>query len=114
MSGKSEPFSLEEGVKLPLRHDLFDQDAIILENTSGEVYLKSSKESRFVSLKYEEFPFIGFWQADHKPAPFVCLEPWSALPSVDGVPTQLESKPNMAHVAPNQSKSMQFTLEIHE
>ncbi|MBQ5929840.1 MAG: aldose 1-epimerase family protein [Clostridia bacterium] len=114
MSGKSEPFALEEGVKLPLRHDLFDQDAIILENTSGEVYLKSSKESRFVSLKYEEFPFIGFWQADHKPAPFVCLEPWSALPSVDGVPTQLESKPNMAHVAPNQSKSMQFTLEIHE
>ena len=114
MADKSEPFALQDGVKLPLRHDLFDQDAIILENTSGEVYLKSSKDSRFVSFKYAEFPFIGFWHADHKPAPYVCLEPWSALPSVDGILTHLETKPNMTHVAPNETKSMQFALEIHE
>ncbi|MBQ7913024.1 MAG: aldose 1-epimerase family protein [Clostridia bacterium] len=114
MAGTSEPFALEGGVKLPLRHDLFDQDAIVLENTSGEVCIKCDKESRFVSVRYEQFPFIGFWHADHKPAPYVCIEPWSALPSVDGILTELESKPNMTHVAPNQTKTISFCLEIHE
>ena len=114
MSGESEPFDLVDGVKLPLRHDLFDQDAIVLENTSGEVSLKTDKDSRFVTLKYEDFPFFGLWHAVQVPAPYVCLEPWSALPSVDGVVTELESKPNMTHVAPTQTKSTAFTLEIHE
>ena len=114
MTGTSEPFALVDGVRFPLQHDLFDQDAIVLQNTSGEVRIKCDKENRFVSMKYEEFPFIGFWHADHKPAPYVCLEPWSALPSVDGVITDLESKPNMTHVAPNTSKSIRFSLEIHE
>ena len=114
MSGESEPFTLVDGTKLPLRHDLFDQDAIVLENTAGEVCIKSNKEARFVSMKYGEFPFIGFWHADHKPAPYVCLEPWSALPATDGIITELENKPSMTHVAPNQTKSIRFTLEIHE
>lgn len=114
MSGISEEYALDEGVKLPLRHDLFDQDAIVLENTSGEVCLKSDKETRFVRLTYPDFPFIGFWHADHKAAPYVCLEPWSALPSVDGVLTDLESKPNMTRVAPNKTAITRFVLEICE
>ena len=114
MSGESEPFALVDGVKLPLRHDLFDQDAIVLENTAGVVHIKSDKESRFVSMKYDDFPYFGLWHADHKPAPYVCLEPWSALPATDGIVTELESKPSMTHVAPNQTKSIRFTLEIHE
>ena len=114
MAGTSEAFELIDGVKLPLRHDMFDQDAIVLENTSGELYVKSDKESRFICVKYDKFPFIGFWHADHKAAPYVCVEPWSALPSVDGIPTHLESKPNMTRVAPNQTQSISFSLEIHE
>lgn len=114
MSGESVPYALVGGTKLPLRHDLFDQDAIVLENTSGTVYLKSNKTSRYVEMSYADYPFIGFWHADHKPAPYVCLEPWSALPSIDGVVTELETKPNMTRVAPNESKCISFTLKFHE
>ena len=114
MSGESVPYDLVDGTKLPLRHNLFDQDAIVLENTSGIVHLKSSKTSRYVTMKYAKYPFIGFWHAGHKPAPYVCLEPWSALPSFDGVVTQLETKPNMTRVAPNESKCIAFSLEFHE
>lgn len=114
MTGTSEQFELVDGVKLPLRHNLFDQDAVVLENTSGELCVKSDKESRFVRVRYEQFPFIGFWHATFKDAPYVCVEPWSALPSVDGILTELESKPNMTHVPPSQTASASFSLEIHE
>lgn len=114
MADKSEPYPLVDGVKLPLRHDLFDHDAIILENSSGEVSVRCDKESRYVTMKYNEYPFIGFWHACKTDAPYVCLEPWSALPAIDGKIVELENKPHMIKIAPNANASKTFTLEFHE
>ena len=114
MADKSVAYELVDGVKLPLKHDLFDHDAIILENSSGEVSVRCDKESRYVTMKYDEYPFIGFWQACKTDAPFVCLEPWSALPAIDGKIVELETKPNMIKIAPSATASKSFVLEIHE
>ncbi len=114
MADKSVPYELKDGVKLPLRHDDYLHDAIILENTSGEVSLKCDKESRFVTVKYADFPFIGFWQAISETTPFICIEPWSALPAIDGKVVDLESKPHTTRIPVGETKSVSFTLEIHE
>ena len=114
MADKAVAYELVDGVKLPLKHDLFDHDAIILENSSGEVSVRCDKESRYVTMKYDEYPFIGFWHACKTDAPFVCLEPWSALPAIDGKVVELESKPHMTKIAPTASASKSFTLEFHE
>jgi galactose mutarotase-like enzyme len=114
MADKTATYELVDGVKLPLRHDLFDHDAIILENTSGEVSVRCDKESRFVTMKYSDYPFIGFWHACKTDAPYVCLEPWSALPAIDGKIVELENKPHMIKIAVGKSASKSFTLEFHE
>ena len=114
MADEVVPYALVDGVKMPLRHELFNHDAVILENTSGCVSLKSEKDARYVTMRYSDFPFIGFWQVHMDDAPYVCLEPWSALPAIDGKPVVLEEKPHMTRVAPNKTESMEFTLEIHE
>lgn len=114
LADKSVPYALQEGRKLPLRHDLFDHDAIILENSGGYVAVRCDKESRYVSLQYTDYPFIGFWHACKTDAPYVCLEPWSALPAIDGAVVNLESKPHMTRIPVGESKRMSFTLEIHE
>ena len=114
MIDKSVPYPLENGVRLPLSHELFSNDAVILENTSGCVSLRSAKSARYVTMHYEGFPFIGFWQILKAGAPYVCLEPWSALPAVRGKIVELETKPHMTRVAPDKTASMAFTLEIHE
>lgn len=114
MADKAVPYPLVDGTKLPLQHNLFDHDAIILENSSGEVSIRSDKESRFVTMKYDEYPFIGFWHACRTDAPYVCLEPWSALPAIDGKIVELETKPHMIKIAPNDTASKSFTLEFHE
>ncbi len=114
MADKSVPYPLVDGVKLPLRHELFVHDAIILENTSGCVHLKSSKDSRYVTMHFEDYPFIGFWHIDKPDAPYVCLEPWSALPASLGKLVTLENKPYMTQVAAGKKASKSFSLELHE
>lgn len=114
MADKSVDYALEKGVKLPLRHEDYLHDAIILENTSGCVALKSEKDERFVSVKYDEFPFVGFWQSISETTPFICIEPWSALPAIDGNIVELENKPHMTRIPVGETKSISFTLEIHE
>ena len=107
-------YPLKDGVKLPLRHDDYLHDAIILENTSGCVSLKCDKEKRFVTVKYPNFPFIGFWQAISDTTPFICIEPWSALPAIDGKVVALETKPHTTHIPVGETKNVAFALEIHE
>ncbi len=114
MANKTEPYHLSEGVKLPLRHELFDHDAIILEGTSGVVSIKSDKEKRFVRLRYQDYQFIGFWHIGKKDAPYVCLEPWSALPGIEGQIVDLETKPYLTRIPAHDKKDISFTLEIHE
>ncbi len=114
MADEAIPYPLEEGVKLPLRHEKFNHDAIILENTSGRVAVKSDKEARYIEMEFSDYPFIGFWQVFKPNAPYVCLEPWSALPAVDGVVVDLESKPHMTKVAAKEKATKSFTLVVHE
>ncbi len=114
MADKTVDYPFVDGTKLPLRHDLFDNDAIILENTSGSVCIRCDKEERFVRMTYGEYPFIGIWQVYKEGAPYICLEPWSALPGIVGQRVELEKKPYMTSVAAGNKKDICFTLEIHE
>ncbi len=114
MADKSAPYPLVEGTKLPLRHDLFDHDAIILSNTSRCVSIKCDKERKYVTMHYPDYKFLGVWHSSKTDAPFVCLEPWGALPAIDGTVVDLETKPHMTHVKPNQKAKAWFDLEIHE
>ncbi len=114
MADESPLYPLVDGVKLPLRHDLFLLDAVILENTSKCVSIKSTKSSRYVTMRFEDFPFLGVWQINEPDAPYVCLEPWSALPALYGKPVDLETKPHMTHVPKGTRAGKSFTLEIHE
>ena len=114
MANKTVPFALVDGTKIPLRHELFVNDAVILEDTCGEVAIKCAQESRYVSMKYSDFKFIGFWQAPVPNTPYVCLEPWGALPAVDGAIVDLETKPHMTRVPVGGKAETSFTLTIHE
>ncbi len=114
MADKSVPYALKDGVKLPLKHELFDEDAVILGNTSGYVAIRCDKEERYVSMEFSDFPYIGFWHMAKKDAPYVCLEPWSVLPASNGKKDEIESKAGMTNVAPNMTEGVSYTLEIHE
>ncbi|MDD2981543.1 MAG: aldose 1-epimerase family protein [Hespellia sp.] len=89
------PYKLEEGRKIPLEHTLFDGDAIVLEHAAGGITIRSNKGTRQVSVSCPDMRYIGFWHMDHTKAEYVCVEPWSSLPSRDGVVEDLEKQPDL-------------------
>ncbi len=114
MANKTVPYPLTDGVKLPLRHDLFDYDAVILEDTSRCVSVKSTKDSRYVTMEYPDYKYIGFWHIDHTDAPYVCLEPWGSLPADDGIVEDLKTKRDMILLRRDEIAVAKYCLEIHE
>lgn len=90
-SGMKEEFSLPNG-RLDLTHSLFDNDAVVLENSGSVVEIGSDKGERSVVVTYEGFPYCGFWHAMQKDAPYVCVEPWMSMPGPEGRTLVLEEK----------------------
>lgn len=94
VTGNEPPFPLENS-KLPLRHDLFDEDAIVLKGIPGRVTLRSSAGQRGVTLTAPDLPILGFWHMPRTDAPYICLEPWSSLPSRQDIVEDLEKQEDL-------------------
>ncbi len=106
-------FILDENNGFDLEHSLFDNDAIVLTDTPHEVMLKSEKGKRFVTLRYDDMPYIGFWHADRTNAPYVCLEPWTSLPGRDGVEEEISRMNDRIEINSGESKKISWSLEVN-
>ena len=95
LNGEDVPYQLENGKRIRLRHDLFDQDAIVLKDVPKCVTLKAEGSGRYVKVRYPDMPYLGIWHAVKKPAPYVCIEPWSSLPSRQDVVEDLATQPGL-------------------
>lgn len=97
------PFSLENDRQLTLYHELFDDDAIILRNGCRSVTLRSKFDSHTVSVSYPRMQYLGIWHTPHTDAPFVCIEPWTSLPSHQDVVDTFEGKHDLEALAPGRT-----------
>jgi len=95
VSGEDSPYPLEDGRIIRLSHRLFDNDAIILANTAKCVTLGSKKTGKALTMGFPGFAYFGIWHMPCTDAPYVCLEPWTSLPSRQGVVEELTEKGDM-------------------
>lgn len=112
ISGDMHDYALEEDRYLPLQHSLFDHDAIILKDMPHTVTLGSQKDEKKVTVAFPDMPYLGIWHAPETDAPFVCIEPWSSLPSTDGVIDEFETKPDFITVEPEQTYTNNWSISI--
>lgn len=98
LSGKDQPYPLEEGKRLALRHELFDEDAIILKNMARQVTLRSRVSGKGVCVSYPDMPYLGLWHWPKTQAPYICIEPWSSLPSRQDVIEEISCKSDLNHL----------------
>lgn len=112
ISGGMHDYALEEGRYLPLQHSLFDHDAIILKDMPHTVTLGSQKDAKKVTVAFPDMPYLGIWHVPETDAPFVCIEPWSSLPSTDGVIDEFETKPDFITVEPGETYTNNWSISI--
>ncbi len=84
------PYAAPDG-KIPLRHDIFDDDAIVLRGMGSRAVLSSDKGQRKVTVDYEGTDYLGLWHKVKYPAPYVCIEPWYTLPGKADTLTDFEN-----------------------
>ena len=99
-TGRSEPMVLDERNELALRHDLFDHDAIVTRYPGGSVRLYAPKGRHSVTVAAPQMPYWGFWHRPRTDAPYLCIEPWSSLPSRNGIVEDLARQENLIKLEP--------------
>ena len=112
LSGQDMAYPLKEDKRIDLRHDLFDEDAIILKNMGREVTLRSKLSRHGVCVGYPDMPYLGIWHRPKTDALYVCIEPWSSLPFRQDVVEEISCKSDMIQLAPGKTYENQWTITI--
>lgn len=113
VTGLDIPFILENNRILPLRHTLFDDDAIILKDMSKEVSLKSEKGKKGLTVSFPDMAYLGIWHMPHTDAPYVCIEPWTSLPSRKGVIEELSVQENLVSLNPGETYENTWSIKLN-
>ncbi len=109
-TGQKTALKLSEGYKLPLHHDMFDNDAIFMSRAGKKVSLKSKLTDRFVTMYFADMPYLGLWHMPKTDAPYVCIEPWCGLPSYDGVTDDFSDRSDMFRLEKGGSKTVGYAI----
>ncbi len=110
-TGMLPAYELKNG-NLPLTHDLFPMDALVLKNTGGKAVIQSDKGTRRVTMYYPDMKYMGVWHKPQTDAPYICLEPWSMLPASTEGRDDFETRPDITHLPVGETYENIWTLEI--
>lgn len=112
VTGERRHYPLKDGKKIPLRHDLFDHDAVVLEHMSDTVKLHSEKGERSITVSYPQMPYVGFWHAVQTDAPYVCIEPWVTLPSREGIVEEFSCRSDLIRLPEDEVYRNDWTITV--
>ena len=102
-----------ENNRIPLRHDLFDNDAIVIQDGGHRVRIATDKDEHYAEVTFRGFQYCGLWHAMAVPAPYVCVEPWSCMPGPTGKMLELEKKDDFFALMPQSENNHLLTIEIN-
>ncbi len=91
---------------------LFDEDAVILKNMAREITLRSKVSGRGVCVVYPDLAYLGIWHWPKTTAPYVCIEPWSSLPSRQNVIEELTCKSDLIQLPPNKKYETTWSITV--
>lgn len=104
--------TLAEGKYLHLKHNLFDHDAIILQDMGNKVILKSKKSKEEIIVNYPNMDYLGIWHWPKTEVDYICIEPWTSLPAGKDVIEELSIKKDLIKLKPNEEYVNPFSIRI--
>ena len=111
LTGGTKEFVQRDGKCFDIRDDFFETGSSFLCDMPTEITLRSHLSKRALTLKYEGFPYLGFWK--QVGGAFICVEPWCSLPAYLGKSTELYEKEDLMRAQPGQTNVHEYSIEIH-
>ncbi|MFN8286452.1 MAG: aldose 1-epimerase family protein [Chitinophagales bacterium] len=102
---------IDNGTSLPLRNDLFKDDALIFKDHKGrKLTIKSAKNTHYLTVNFSGFPYLGLWAKVN--APYVCIEPWYGCADTVEKQVEMPDKEGAIKLPAGEEFSALFTVEI--
>lgn len=111
VQGEISTIKLDRGGRLKLRHEMFEDDAIIVKRSFRNVKLGRG-EGKTVEVVCPDMEYMGIWHTPKTDAPYVCLEPWSSLPSRKGIVEDISLKKDLIRLEPKEKYTNQWEIRI--
>ena len=102
---------LESGKYHPTEEEIYREDTVVFTNIGYEAALVKSGENKLVMRHSENLPYFAIWKAPCTEAEYICLEPWSDIPS-DGVTPECFDTRKMSRLGANKRDSYYFSVEF--
>lgn len=97
---------------MPLTHELFADDAVMLTHVpGGTLTLRSRVSGHGVRIDFADFKYIGIWSALGD-APFVALEPWTGHATLTSEDDVFEHKRDITLLEPGEVDERSFTVTL--
>lgn len=113
-SGQIEDYTtplLNHTNKLPLTKQLFYEDALVFKHlNSDSITIKSDATTYGLTVRFNEFPYIGIWAA--KDADFVCIEPWCGIADSVNASGELAEKEGINRLNPGELFVRTWSVEL--
>ena len=91
---------------------MFDDDAIVLTDMAQSVLLKSDKGNKGIRVTYPNMKYLGIWHCMYEEAPYICIEPWSSLPSRKDIIEDLAVQPDLISLSAQEKYENSFMIEL--
>ncbi len=114
VSPDPESFPLKNGI-YPLNSDeICSYGTIILSGAGARVQLLSDNGKRSITISMDDaFKYFCIWKSPAKDASYVCLEPWTDVPSDGITPENFETRKNMLRLAPGDSSEFTYRIQYN-
>lgn len=98
---------------LPIRDDLFDNDALVFDNGQiDKMLIVKPDKTPYITLNCKGFPYAGVWSKPN--GQFICLEPWFGRTDDEKCTGVLEDKRGIQTLEVGCEKLYEHTIEFHK
>jgi len=113
LSGKEIDFPLENGCYRLNEEQIYSNDTLILTGLGGVATISSDGFERKATVTWSEnLPYFCIWKAPESDARFICLEPWSDVPS-DGITPECFDTRRMSRLAPRELYKYSYSVKFY-
>lgn len=111
---RKNPMKLDfDGERLGLEQELFQEGALVFENIeSKKVRLESSRGQHGLEFIYEDFNHLLLWTSGTN-APFLALEPWNGLATLEEEGDVFEEKTGLRRLQSAESASYTYRIRCY-
>jgi len=110
IASKTEPLFSNTNL-LPLKHDLFNKDALVFKDLkSRTVSLKSKLKGEILTVNYPEFSYLGIWAKPN--GDYVCIEPWMGIADNEDTNQDLTTKEGIIKLNAKKDFTATYSIDI--